>query len=136
MELKASTCLRISSACFFLNSIFVLIFFWIIFPDGLTYFQNQEAIDAARTWGNVNAMLFLSLALIWFFSSNFEDLKPKKVIGMSNFIICILLLCLSTLHMVLDTLDIFYLNPPPPPVWIFLTISGGMGFYAWRKSTA
>ena len=135
MELKASTCLRISSACFFLLGIFVFITLWLT-PDVLPYSQNQEAVDAARVWGDVNGMAFLSLALIWFFSSNFEDLKPKKVIGMSNFIICILLLCLSTLHMVLDTLDIFYLNPPPPPVWIFLTISGGMGFYAWRKSTA
>jgi len=27
------------------------------------------------------------------------------------------------------------LTGPPPPVFILITISGGMGFYAWRKST-
>ena len=128
MELKASTCLRISSACFFLLGIFVFITLWLT-PDVLPYSQNQEAVDAARVWGDVNGMAFLSLALIWFFSSNFEDLNPKKVIAMSNFIISILLLIVAIIH-------IFVLDPPPPPVFILLIISGGMGFYAWRKSTA
>ena len=71
---------------------------------------------------------FYQLALIWFLSSNLEDLKPKKVIAMSNFIIAIILLSLAIFHHLV-------LTGPPPPVFILITISGGMGFYAWRKST-
>ena len=41
----------------------------------------------------------------------------------------IILLIVAIIH-------IFVLDPPPPPVFILLIISGGMGFYAWRKSTA
>ena len=124
--MKASTCLKISSVCHFLLSIFVLITIWLT-PEVLPYYQNQEAIEAARAWGDVNGLLFLSLALIWFLSSNLEDLKPKKVIGMSNFIIAIILLSLAIFHHLVLT--------GPPPVFILITISGGMGFYAWRKST-
>ncbi|MDA9628504.1 hypothetical protein N9S47_01570 [Flavobacteriaceae bacterium] len=125
--MKASTCLKISSVCFFLLSIFVLITLWLT-PEVLPYYKNQEAIEAARGWGDVNGLLFLSLALIWFLSSNLEDLKPKKVIGMSNFIIAIILLSLAIFHHLV-------LTGPPPPVFILITISGGMGFYVWRKST-
>ena len=125
--MKASTCLKISSVCFFLLSIFVLITIWLT-PEVLPYYKNQEAIDAARGWGDINGLLFLSLALIWFLSSNLEDLKSKKVIGMSNFFIAIILLCAGIFHHLL-------LSGPPPPVFILVTISGGMGFYAWRKST-
>ena len=125
--MKASTCLKISSVCHFLLSIFVLITIWLT-PEVLPYYQNQEAIEAARAWGDVNGLLFLSLALIWFLSSNLEDLKSKKVIGMSNFFIAIILLCVGIFHHLL-------LSGPPPPVFILVTISGGMGFYAWRKST-
>lgn len=125
--MKASTCLKISSVCFFLLSIFVLITIWLT-PEVLPYYKNQEAIDAARAWGDINGLLFLSLALIWFLSSNLEDLKSKKVIGMSNFFIAIILLCAGIFHHLL-------LSGPPPPVFILVTISGGMGFYAWRKST-
>ncbi len=125
--MKASTCLKISSVCHFLLSIFVLITIWLT-PEVLPYYQNQEAIEAARAWGDVNGLLFLSLALIWFLSSNLEDLKPKKVIGMSNFIIALILLSLGIFHHLV-------LSGPPPPVFILVTISGGMGFYAWRKST-
>ena len=124
--MKASTCLKISSVCYFLLSIFVLITLWLT-PEVLPYYKNQEAIEAARGWGDVNGLLFLSLALIWFLSSNLEDLKPKKVIGMSNFIIAIILLSLAIFHRLVLT--------GPPPVFILITISGGMGFYAWRKST-
>jgi hypothetical protein len=125
--MKASTCLKISSVCYFLLSIFVLITLWLT-PEVLPYYQNQEAIEAARVWGDVNGLLFLSLALIWFLSSNLEDLKPKKVIGMSNFIIAIILLSLAIFHHLV-------LTGAPSPVFILITISGGMGFYAWRKST-
>ena len=125
--MKSSTCLKISSVCFFLLSIFVLITIWLT-PEVLPYYKNQEAIDAARAWGDINGLLFLSLALIWFLSSNLEDLKSKKVIGMSNFFIAIILLCAGIFHHLL-------LSGPPPPVFILVTISGGMGFYAWRKST-
>jgi hypothetical protein len=125
--MKASTCLKISSVCYSLLSIFVLITLWLT-PEVLPYYQNQEAIEAARVWGDVNGLLFLSLALIWFLSSNLEDLKPKKVIGMSNFIIAIILLSLAIFHHLV-------LTGAPPPVFILITISGGMGFYAWRKST-
>ena len=125
--MKASTCLKISSVCFFLLSIFVFITIWLT-PEVLPYYQNQEAIDAARGWGDINGILFLSLALIWFLSSNLEDLKSKKVIGMSNFFIAIILLCAGLFHHLV-------LTGPPPPVFILVTISGGMGFYAWRKST-
>ena len=125
--MKASTCLKISSVCHFLLSIFVLITIWLS-PEVLPYYQNQEAIEAARAWGDVNGLLFLPLALIWFLSSNLEDLKPKKVIGMSNFIIALILLSLAIFHHLV-------LSGPPPPVFILVTISGGMGFYAWRKST-
>ena len=125
--MKASTCLKISSVCYFLLSIFVLITLWLT-PEVLPYYQNQEAIEAARAWGDVNGLLFLSLALIWFLSSNLEDLKPKKVIAMSNFIIAIILLSLAIFHHLV-------LTGPPPPVFILITISGGMGFYACRKST-
>ena len=125
--MKASTCLKISSVCYFLLSIFVLIALWLT-PEVLPYYQNQEAIEAARGWGDVNGILFLSLALIWFLSSNLEDLKPKKVIAMTNFIIAIILLSLAIFHHLV-------LTGPPPPVFILITISGGMGFYAWRKST-
>jgi len=125
--MKSSTCLKISSVCFFLLSIFVLITIWLT-PEVLPYYKNQEAIDAARAWGDINGLLFLSLALIWFLSSNLEDLKSKKVIGMSNFFITIILLCAGIFHHLI-------LTGPPPPVFILVTISGGMGFYAWRKST-
>ena len=125
--MKSSTCLKISSVCFFLLSIFVLITIWLT-PEVLPYYKNQEAIDAARGWGDINGLLFLSLALIWFLSSNLEDLKSKKVIGMSNFFIAIILLSAGIFHHLL-------LSGPPPPVFILVTISGGMGFYAWRKST-
>ena len=125
--MKASTCLKISSVCFFLLSILVFITIWLT-PEVLPYYKNQEAIDAARGWGDINGLLFLSLALIWFLSSNLEDLKSKKVIGMSNFFIAIILLCAGIFHHLL-------LSGPPPPVFILVTISGGMGFYAWRKST-
>ena len=125
--MKSSTCLKISSVCFFLLSIFVLITIWLT-PEVLPYYKNQEAIDAARAWGDINGLLFLSLALIWFLSSNLEDLKSKKVIGMSNFFIAIILLCAGIFHHLI-------LTGPPPPVFILVTISGGMGFYAWRKST-
>ena len=125
--MKSSTCLKISSVCFFLLSIFVLITIWLT-PEVLPYYKNQEAIDAARGWGDINGLLFLSLALIWFLSSNLEDLKSKKVIGMSNFIVAIILLCAGIFHHLV-------LSGPPPPVFILVTISGGMGFYAWRKST-
>ena len=125
--MKASTCLKISSVCFFLLSILVFITIWLT-PEVLPYYKNQEAIDAARAWGDINGLLFLSLALIWFLSSNLEDLKSKKVIGMSNFFIAIILLCAGIFHHLL-------LSGPPPPVFILVTISGGMGFYAWRKST-
>ena len=125
--MKASTCLKISSVCHFLLSIFVLITIWLT-PEVLPYYHNQEAIDAARAWWDVYGLLFLSLALIWFLSSNLEDLKPKKVIAMSNFIIAIILLSLAIFHHLV-------LTGPPPPVFILITISGGMGFYAWRKST-
>ena len=125
--MKSSTCLKISSVCFFLLSIFVLITIWFT-PEVLPYYKNQEAIDAARAWGDINGLLFLSLALIWFLSSNLEDLKSKKVIGMSNFSIAIILLCAGIFHHLL-------LSGPPTPVFILVTISGGMGFYAWRKST-
>ena len=125
--MKSSTCLKISSVCFFLLSIFVLITIWLT-PEVLPYYKNQEAIDAARGWGDINGILFLSLALIWFLSSNLEDLKSKKVIGMSNFFIAIILLCAGIFHHLI-------LTGPPPPVFILVTISGGMGFYAWRKST-
>ena len=125
--MKASTCLKISSVCYFLLSIFVLITIWLT-PEVLPYYQNQEAIEAATVWADVNGFLFLSLALIWFLSSNLEDLKPKKVIGMSNFIIALILLSVAIFHHLV-------LSGPPPPVHILLTISGGMGFYAWRKST-
>ena len=125
--MKASTCLKISSVCYSLLSIFVLITLWLT-PEVLPYYQNQEAIEAARGWGDVNGLLFLSLALIWFLSSNLEDLKPKKVIGMSNFIIAIILLSLAIFHHLV-------LTGAPSPVFILITISGGMGFYAWRKST-
>ena len=47
---------------------------------------------------------------------------------MSNFIIAIILLSLAIFHHLV-------LTGPPPPVFILITISGGMGFYAWRKST-
>ncbi len=70
--------------------------------------------------GDVNGILFLS--------SNLEDLKTKKVIGMSNLIIAIILLSLAIFHQLL-------LTGPPPPVFILVTISGNMGFYSWRKST-
>jgi hypothetical protein len=125
--MKASTCLKISSVCYFLLSIFVLITLWLT-PEVLPYYQNQEAIEAARVWGDVNGLLFLSLALIWFLSSNLEDLKPKKVIAISNFIIAIILLSLAIFHHLV-------LTGAPSPVFILITISGGMGFYAWRKST-
>ena len=125
--MKSSTCLKISSVCFFLLSIFALITIWLT-PEVLPYYKNQEAIDAARAWGDINGLLFLSLALIWFLSSNLEDLKSKKVIGMSNFFIAIILFCAGIFHHLL-------LSGPPPPVFILVTISGGMGFYAWRKST-
>ena len=126
--MKANTCLKISSICYFLLGIFVLVTLWLT-PEFLPYSQNQEAIEAARGWGDVNGFLFFSLALIWFLSSNLEDLKPMKVIGMSNFIIAIILLSLAIFHHLV-------LTGPPPPVFILLSLSGLMGFYAWKKSTA
>ncbi len=117
--MKASICLKISSVCFFLLSIFVLITIWLT-PEVLLYYQNQEAIETARAWGDVNGLLFLSLALIWFLSSNLEDLKPKKVIATSNFIIALILLSLAIFHHLVSS--------GPLPVFILVTISGGMGF--------
>ena len=51
-----------------------------------------------------------------------------KIIGMSNFIIATLQLSSGIFHHLV-------LTGPPPPVFILVTISGDMGFYAWRKST-
>ena len=58
--MKSSTCLKISSVCFFLLSIFVLITIWLT-PEVLPYYKNQEAIDAARGWGDINGLLFYHL---------------------------------------------------------------------------
>ena len=57
--MKANTCLKISSICYFLLGIFVLVTLWLT-PEVLPYSQNQEAIEAARGWGDVNGFVFFS----------------------------------------------------------------------------
>ena len=55
--MKTSTCLKISSLCFILLGIFVLITIWVT-PEVLPYFENEQALTAARAWGDINGIIF------------------------------------------------------------------------------
>ena len=35
-------------------------------PEVLPYFENTEALTAARVWGDVNGIVLISLGLLWF----------------------------------------------------------------------
>ena len=85
--MNAKTSLLISTGCFFLLGFFVLVTLWLT-PDVLSYSDNELAMNVAKGWGDVNAMLFICLALIWFLSSSLENVDAKKTILIANFIIC------------------------------------------------
>ena len=48
--LKKNTCLYISFLSFIIVGIFVLVTIWLM-PEVLPYFENTEALTAARVWG-------------------------------------------------------------------------------------
>ena len=63
--MKTNTCLYISSLSFIILGIFVLVTIWLM-PEVLPYFENTEALTAARVWGDVNGIVLISLGLLWF----------------------------------------------------------------------
>tara|TARA_B110000027_G_C15869487_1_gene190513 strand:+ start:62 stop:445 length:384 start_codon:yes stop_codon:yes gene_type:complete len=125
--MKTSTCLKISAICFTLLGIFVLVTIWFT-PNVLPYFENPEAMTAARAWGDINGILFLSFGLLSYLTSTLNDITSKKLISFGNFIVTLALLCAATFH------HLVLHSGPPPPVFILVSISGGFTFYAWRKS--
>ena len=125
--MNAKTSLLISTGCFFLLGFFVLVTLWLT-PDVLSYSDNVLAMNVAKGWGDVNAMLFICLALIWFLSSSLESIDAKKTILISNFIICVIMLSTAIFHHLVPSI-----SGPPPPVFILLTISGVSAFYSWKK---
>ena len=127
--MKASTCLKISSLCFILLGIFVLITIWVT-PEVLPYFENEQALTAARAWGDINGIIFLSLGLVWFLGSKMEDSSSKKLLLLGNIMIGIVLICAATFH------HVVLHSGPPSPVFILVSTSIIFAVIGWRKEKA
>jgi hypothetical protein len=124
--MKTRTCLKISSVCFILLGIFVLITIWVT-PEVLPYFENEQALTAARAWGDINGIIFLSLGLVWLLGSKMEDSSSKKLLLLGNIMIGIVLIFAATFHhVVLHT-------GAPPPVFILVSTSVIFAVIGWRK---
>ena len=123
--MKTSTCLKISSLCFILLGIFVLI--TILTPEVLPYFENEQALTAARAWGDINGIIFLSLGLVWFLGSKMKDSSSKKLLLLGNIMIGIVLIFAATFH------HVVLRSGPPPPVFILVSTSIIFAVIGWRK---
>lgn len=127
--MKTSTCLKISSLSFILIGIFVLITIWVT-PEVLPYFENEQALTAARAWGDINGIIFLSLGLVWFLGSKMEDSSSKKLLLLGNIMIGIVLIFAATFH------HVVLHSGPPPPVFILVSTSIIFAVIGWRKEKA
>tara|TARA_S200000501_G_scaffold348132_1_gene363073 strand:- start:42 stop:428 length:387 start_codon:yes stop_codon:yes gene_type:complete len=124
--MKTNTCLYISSLSFIILGIFVLVTIWSV-PEVLPYFENTEALTAARVWGDVNGIVLISLGLLWFLGGKMKDNSSKKLLLFGNITIGIILILTASFH------HLALYSGPPPPVFVLLTISIIFAFIGWRS---
>lgn len=124
--MKTNTCLKISSLCFVILGIFVLVTLWLM-PEVLPYFENTEALTAARGWGDINGIMFISLGLLWFLGSKMKDKSSKKLLLFGNIAIGIILILAGSFH------HLAIHSGPPPLVFILVTTSIIFAFIGWRR---
>ena len=124
--MKINTCLKISSLCFVILGIFVLVTLWLM-PEVLPYFENTEALTAARGWGAINGIMFISLGLLWFLGSKMKDNSSKKLLLFGNIAIGIILILAGSFH------HLAIHSGPPPLVFILVTTSIIFAFIGWRR---
>ena len=124
--MKTNTCLKISSLCFVILGIFVLVTLWSM-PEVLPYFENTEALTAARGLGDINGIMFISLGLLWFLGSKMKDNSSKKLLLFGNIAIGIILILAGSFH------HLAIHSGPPPLVFILVTTSIIFAFIGWRR---
>lgn len=124
--MKTNTCLKISSLCFVILGIFVLVILWLM-PEVLPYFENTEALTAARGLGDINGIMFISLGLLWFLGSKMKDNSSKKLLLFGNIAIGIILILAGSFH------HLAIHSGPPPLVFILVTTSIIFAFIGWRR---
>ena len=124
--MKINTCLKISSLCFVILGIFVLVTLWLM-PEVLPYFENTEALTAARGLGDINGIMFISLGLLWFLGSKMKDNSSKKLLLFGNIAIGIILILAGSFH------HLAIHSGPPPLVFILVTTSIIFAFIGWRR---
>ena len=124
--MKINTCLKISSLCFVILGIFVLVTIWLM-PEVLPYFENTEALTAARGLGDINGIMFISLGLLWFLGSKMKDNSSKKLLLFGNIAIGIILILAGSFH------HLAIHSGPPPLVFILVTTSIIFAFIGWRR---
>ena len=124
--MKTNTCLYISSLSFIILGIFVLVTIWSV-PEVLPYFENTEALTAARVWGDVNGIVLISLGLLWFLGGKMKDNSSKKLLLFGNITIGIILILTASFH------HLALYSGPPPPVFVLLAISIIFAFIGWRS---
>lgn len=104
----------------------VLVTLWLM-PEVLPYFENTEALTAARGLGDINGIMFISLGLLWFLGSKMKDNSSKKLLLFGNIAIGIILILAGSFH------HLAIHSGPPPLVFILVTTSIIFAFIGWRR---
>ena len=95
----------------------------------LPYFENEQALTAARAWGDINGIIFLSLGLVWFLGSKMKDSSSKKLFIRKYYDWNCINICSN-----FSPCSITFWNPPP--VFILVSTSIIFAVIGWRKQKA